>query len=412
MYSVGGKIVSVGNKVPEKRVNSLTFQTRDSVFPDNTISDGSRITFGTSVIQSFSINYGDGTILIIESVNGEMGVSNGSFEGRDGHLPQHTFLDTENNGSLRNITFDFEFITGLTSFVSFYSRLYGAFPVDLGLATSLREITLNRTFELETFPDKISTIKGLKGLAFIGAFKANSRPVKLPNGLFATDLEQLTVTGSFNFEDNISSNLFKINQLSQTLNNLQINSCGVKELPEEIGSLLNLILIDISGDNTEPLENLSELINLRYTPFEKYDDFINSTNLNKVQRIRYDYKGSGVISYENIVNQWVGFKSLFNIELTQELLDRSNNNFDNFTDSFYILCTNQGFLNSSSQEALDTGFPNQFRNIFWGSSSLTQTGNIEAPPQFVQGSNNGNPINQGQKIYVLVNNYGHTVATS
>jgi hypothetical protein len=412
MYSVGGKIVSVGNKVPEKRVNSLTFQTRDSVFPDNTISDGSRITFGTSVIQSFSVNYGDGTILIIESVNGEMGVSNGSFEGRPGHLPQHTFLDTENNGSLRNITFDFEFITGLTSFASVYSRLYGAFPVDLGLATSLRDITLNRTFELETFPDKISTIKGLESLALVGAFKANSNPVKLPDGLFATALEQLIVTGSFDFQDNISSNLFKINQLSQTLNNIQINSCGVKELPEEIGSLLNLILIDISGDNTEPLENLSELINLRYTPFEKYDDFINSTNLNKVRRIRYDYRGSGVISYENIVNQWVGFKSLFNIEQTQNFLDRSNSNFDNFTDSFYTLCTNQGFLNSSSQEAQLNEFPEQFRDIVWGASSLTQTGIIEAPPQFVQGSNNGNPINQGQKIYVLVNNYGHTITTS
>jgi Leucine-rich repeat (LRR) protein len=413
MYSVGSKIVSVENKFPEKRVNSLTFQTRDSVFPDNTIGDGSRITFGTSVIQSLSINYGDGTILIIGSVNGEMGVCNGSAEGRLGHLPQHTFLDTENNGSLRNITFDFEFITGLTSFVSFYSRLYGAFPVDLGLATSLRDITLNRTYELETFPDEISTIKGLESLALIGAFKASSKPVKLPDGLFSTALEKLIVTGSFDFQDNISSNLFKINQLSNTLTSLEISSCGITEIPKEVTQLELLNLINIDGDGVEKLENLSNLSVLRYgPPVSEFNKFFKADNFTGVSLLILNYRGSGINDFSDISLKWSGFKSLKNLQSIFNFLDKLNVNFNRFIDSFYTLCINNGFLDPSSQQAINTNYPEQFRNITWGDGRAIQTGEILEPTGYVQGVNNGSPTNQGQKIYVLVNNYGHTITTA
>jgi hypothetical protein len=117
------------------------------------------------------------------------------------------------------------------------------------------------------------------------------------------------------------------------------------------------------------------------------------------------------LDFSEISNKWAGLKSLKILPLFNDMVS-TDLRFDEFTDQMYDLVIENGFLDTSSQEAQLNEFPEQFRDIVWGDSSLTQTGAVEAPPQFVQGSNNGNPINQGQKIYVLVNNYGHTITTS
>ena len=112
-----------------------------------------------------------------------------------------------------------------------------------------------------------------------------------------------------------------------------------------------------------------------------------------------------------IPQKWTGFKSLKSFTVFQFDI-QSDTSFDIFINTFYELCTTNGFLNPASTQAVNTGFPEQFRDIPWGHSSLTQTGEILEPTGYVQGSSNGTPTNQGEKIYVLVNNYGHTVTTT
>ena len=89
------------------------------------------------------------------------------------------------------------------------------------------------------------------------------------------------------------------------------------------------------------------------------------------------------------------------------------NKYNLFVDKLYILVFENAYLDPSLAPE-DEDYPEQFRDVAWGESggSAIPVGTVEAPTGFIQGSNNGNPTNQGQKIYVLVNNYGHTITTS
>ena len=62
MYSVGGKIVSVGNKFPEFRINTLTFEVTGDRFPSLTSSSLGVFFIGFSSPMSYKINYGDGVV--------------------------------------------------------------------------------------------------------------------------------------------------------------------------------------------------------------------------------------------------------------------------------------------------------------------------------------------------------------
>jgi len=159
---------------------------------------------------------------------------------------------------------------------------------------------------------------------------------------------------------------------------------------------------------------LKKLENLKLGNISRPGGLVNTamlefgSNSNKITTLSLRLRN---VDLFDLSTKWLGLKSLKQIEQFQYLVGDTAR-FDEFINQIYILSTVNGFLNTSSTEAQLEEFPEQFRDIVWGDSSLTQTGTIEAPPQFVQGSNNGNPINQGQKIYVLVNNYGHTITTS
>jgi hypothetical protein len=66
--------------------------------------------------------------------------------------------------------------------------------------------------------------------------------VKIPDGFFNNKLKTLNISASFNLNDVISSNLFKINQLSDTLDTLNMQSCNIQVLPSELSECLLLPL--------------------------------------------------------------------------------------------------------------------------------------------------------------------------
>lgn len=54
-------------------------------------------------------------------------------------------------------------------------------------------------------------------------------------------------------------------------------------------------------------------------------------------------------------------------------------------------------------------YRNRFRNIAWGDGTKALNGSKVAPTGYVQGISNGSPADQGQKAYVLQNQYNHTI---
>ena len=403
MYSVGGKIVSVGNKFPEFRINTLTFEVTGDRFPSLTSSSLGVFFIGFSSPMSYKINYGDG---VVDSFNN---LTNYIVRGNNPE-DAHEYID--GNTSNRFVTFEFEDLTKIDDITIRFANVTGSFPVEVGFIKNLKQLSLRST-NFDSFPTSFFDLRNLNTIILRSALSFSFPAIF--DGIFLNPLQTLTLDSSFDLQDHISSNFFKINQLSETLTFLSIQRCNLTDLPVEIESLKKLTALWALFNNFSKLP--TEVLELPELEILKLGDgAVNDTTM-------LDFRNPNCKNIENLILRisnldfseisikWSGLKSLKILPLFNDMVN-TNVRFDEFIDQMYDLVIQNGFLDTSSTEAQLEEFPEQFRNIVWGASSLTQTGIIEAPPQFVQGSNNGNPINQGQKIYVLVNNYGHTVTTS
>jgi hypothetical protein len=352
---------------------------------------------------SYKINYGDG---VVESFEDLISYSVNRLNPEDAH----EYID--GNTSNRFVTFEFQDLTKIDNITIRFANVTGFFPVEVGFIKNLKQLSLRST-NFDSFPPSFFDLRNLEKVSLRGALSFQFPTIF--DGIFLNPLQTLTIDSSFDLEDHISSNFFKINQLSETLTFLNIQSGNLTDLPTEIESLKKLtdlwaLFNNFSELPTEVLE-LPELENLKLGDGAVNDptmlDFRNP-NCKNIEQLILRMSN---LDFSEISIKWSGLKSLKSMPLFNDMAN-TNVRFDEFTDQMYDLVIQNGFLDTSSTEAQLEEFPEQFRDIVWGDSSLTQTGTIEAPPQFVQGSNNGNPINQGQKIYVLVNNYGHTISTS
>jgi hypothetical protein len=406
MYSVGGKIVSVGNKFPENRINTLTFEASGSTFPNFTKSFSSFI-INFSNPMSFRINYGDG---VVESFTNQ---SLYSIRANQNPGDVHEYID--GNTSNRFVTFEFESLLNIEVIQIDFVSVIGFFPVEVGLIKNLRQLGLRRT-NFDNFPRSFFDLRNLRIIGLDGALSFQFPAIF--DGVFLNPITSLTLDTSFDLRDHISSNFFKINQLSETLTSLSVQRCNLTDLPIEIESLKELdnfrALFNEFTELPKELLQLPKLTRLAIgvnPPRQVINtEMLNFDNPN-CKKIELLTMRISNLDFSEISIKWDGLKSLETVRQFNDMVT-TNARFDEFTDQMYDLVIQNGFLDTSSTEAQLEEFPGQFRDIVWGASSLTQTGAVEAPPQFVQGSNNGNPINQGQKIYVLVNNYGHTITTS
>jgi hypothetical protein len=417
MYSVGGKTVSVENKFPEKRVNTLTFQVQGTEFPKTTSSNDPYFMFGSEIENSFIVNYGDGEsdLLDFEFQSLFNPFFIGHFKGFEftsnklpnNHLLPHSYQDS--NTGPRFVTFDFQDLSKIIVIDIRFCELIGNFPIEIGFSNNLKKISLRGTNLLGGFPESLSNLTLLEEISLSRTFETPL--VKIPDGFFNNKLKTLNISSSFNLNDVISSNLFKINQLSDTLDTLNMSSCNIQVLPSELSECLLLTDLRLRANpikNPEPISNLSNLDRL-YIACDSFENGLFETNnLTKLRTIWIQDLTETLIN--EIPLKWTGFKAL--VKLAQfKTSTRTNPLFQTFIENFYILCTENGFLDPSSTEAQNTGFPEQFRDISWGDGNdwFTVTNPIQAPSGFSQGVSNGTPANNAEKIYVLVENYGHSV---
>jgi hypothetical protein len=419
MYSVGGKIVSVENKFPENKVNTLTFQVQGTQFPDHDLgfnNPNNWAYFDSPTTNSVSVNWGDGVNEVFEfgsfrqnyriawTGNGESEISRfpqGTLAGR------HVYED--GNQGLRTITFTFRDLSKIEALHFNYTRLYGNFPKEIGQAKLLNEFEITNSKFITSLPESLIKNTNIKSFIFNRSF---SEPLdKIPAGIFGNKVVQIGADNSFNLSDNISSNLFRIGELSETLETLEFYNCQINYLPDSFSLCQKLAYLRLDSnfiknpEVLEPLFNLSYLtINVEY--FE--NGLFETTNLKKIRFLGSKYLTENLIS--EIPLKWTGLKSLINFVRFQYVV-RDNIVFQAFIENFYTLCTENGFLDPSSTEAQNTGFPEQFRDISWGDGNdwFTVTNPIQAPSGFSLGISNGTPANNAEKIYVLVENYGHTV---
>ena len=421
MYSVGNKIVTVGNKFPERRVNTINFIVDGEKFPNpTTIIDQRNFFYFESIgPETVIVNWGDGEIdsytFGTDNTGGGYrigwtadGSSTDRGLGGNSLAPVHIYSD--GNTGQRNISFEFSSISNI-SILDVENISLFSFPEELSLSKNLNSIKLEGVENIPFLPKSLEKNVSLKKLKLVNAFP-QALDV-LPNSFFVSQLEELNVSGSFNLSDNISSNFFKINQIKDTLIRFEAGNCNIQSLPESFKELINLDKLNIRGtDEINNPELVEPLVLLRYLAIGLDDQVQNLPDFGNHNKLRTLFIGPlNPVLINQIPQKYIGLvsiKTFFNVLKTSVIND---DNFDLFINSIYELVTVNAYLDPSTAGSQEE-YPNKFRDVTYGDPELTQSGNIEAPPQFVQGSNNGNPINQGQKIYVLVNNYGHTVTTS
>jgi hypothetical protein len=423
MYSVGGKIISVENKFPEKRVNTLTFQVQGTQFPDNAIVNindtRNYVYFDSFDPNSVTADWGDGEVETFDfgtdgsanpyrvgwKANGQP-TTNNTLIG-DSLAGRHVYQD--GNSGLRTITFTFRNLSKIRSVVFSFSKLYGQFPIEVGAALNLNLIELRSTLFLTEIPTTLSSIKNIETFIFNKTFLEKLE--KIPDGVFENKVINLNATGSFDLSDSIFSNFFKINNLSDTLQVLALEDCSIELLPRSLSECLLLFDLRITENfikNPQVLETLLNLERLYVNAGFFEDGLFETINLKKLRS--FIIRDMSIDLINEIPLKWTGLKALssfvvFSWAITTNLL------FQSFIENFYTLCTENGFLDPSSTEAQNTGFPEQFRDISWGDGDdwFTVENSVQAPSGFSQGISNGTPANNAEKIYVLVENYGHTV---
>jgi hypothetical protein len=416
IYSVEGRVVKVDDRFFEKKVKSLTYQYQGNLFPQSYYNipnagdnNGNEIIlFRSTKPNNLTVNYGDGN-----SVTKEFTPSGSTFicgltintENHPYAIPQHVYNDGFTG--LRNITFEFLDPDYIIEIKFRFVQLFGSLPVDTIYFKNLSDLTYSFASNIVTvpdsFPEKIQNFR----LSTALVNKLNS----LPDTLFLTEMQDLNLTASYDLSDNISSNFFKINILKDTLTNLSLQSCLIGLLPQ---SLSECVLIDdlrLLGNpikNPEVLESLFNLDRL-YIDCDSFENGLFETTL--LTGLRFFYVGNLTESLINeIPLKWTGLKALSNFVIFGNVV-KTNIIFQAFIENFYTLCTENGFLDPSSTEAQNTGFPEQFRDISWGDGNdwFTLSDPIQAPSGFSLGISNGTPANNAEKIYVLIENYGHTV---
>lgn len=413
IYTSEGKVLNIlrGSEylVLNRVVRSLTYQVMGNGFPRSQRGENVDSYLGSEFIEfqstkqnTITVNYGDGTVISKEFAKSGAYYTMGYRANEmvnDRTLPIHTF--TDGYIGLRNITFTFSNPDALYHIRVYSMVLRGSLPKEVNYFKNMSYISYAGLSYIEHIPD--SYPKKLTTFQIDNIFI--TRMDKIPDALFETQLVHLALSYAFNLSDVISSNFFKIGQLKDTLVTAYFVSAMVDEIPESLLECYKLSHLYMNGNIHKKIPDFSgmNLSALHTGSGALVDVSIPYWDLKSLRDLVFTYPKA---NFADIVTSWRG---LFSLRSITGSYTNDDDVFNQFIDAFYELCTSNGSIVSGGGEA---PYPNRFRNISWGSGSRSFIGVKQAPVNFTQGISNGKPTNQGEKAYVLQNQYNHTITHS
>ena len=408
IYTSENKVLAYNGQILTFKINSLSFEVIGAQFPEwVTYNSNSGFRFSATVPQKVQVNWGDGNV-----TTHEMKLRGGLYEiawtqndeynsNADANTLQPTYVYQDSNTDSRIITFSFEDITKLVEFNDAYIRIWNAFPNDIVHVVNLEELRLNTTGGITSFPENLTALGQLKELQLsrigVGMFD------KIPDSFFELPIEGFVANNTFNLEDPISSNLFKVNQWKNTLKRLSLDSSRITDLDDTFSELTGLetLYLDINRFTIFPVQalNLPNLVALRIGFLASvqnisFPDFIGLTNLETIR-----FRGQMILS--EIPTKWFPLENLKTIEQVHLMTQNTTVRNDEFISYFYQLITENASITPSAN--------NKFRNMAWGVSAFQFTGAKVAPDGYVQGVSNGDANTPGKQVYVMQNQFGHTI---
>jgi len=339
--------------------------------------------------QKLTIGWGDGTFSEKNLSVANNDIARNEHEYTDG-LDEHT------------VVFTFEKPKQIESINTVNVNVGEIIPEDIKKFTSLRSLIFRVESGIKSFPEDLSSLNLLDTLQI-----ENAELPKIDSSLFSLPLKNLSFLGSIDFST--SEALESLSRLPEFvfLESLNFTSTSLTEFPLSFINRNLLKELFIGGDNsftTLPQNIPTSLENLELTnKSPKLTSYVNFDRL--VNLISVDF--TNTFDNQNLlIGDEISFlhklkKVTHKATNTQIQTDSVINNWFNFIVTRVFASIEEGSGNDKFRDM--NFFLIQTANLF-----NLPSGNYQAPNGFQKNVSNGTPANELEKIYCLVENYGHT----
>jgi hypothetical protein len=414
IYKIGNNYARIGGKCLSGGKVILGFETKGAGFPLSYPYSSThpsyrtgRMIIDSSTPNKITVSYGDGTTVVQDfgphSDYYRVRIADINAPDNGGTLiPYHEY--TDGNTDSRIVSMSFQRAETVYMIETHVMDLYGVFPANIDKLTSLKTLALNHTREISAFPVSIanSKIKTLR-LVNIGSALNSGIPLEFLN----IPLQDFRISGSVDFSDAEISNFSKINRMKETLTTLHIAYTKITTLPITFTELYKLSFLDISTNNyLEPpseINSLTALLTLVAgggygfnNTITGWGDLSSLTEMRHLSMILAQYLDTNVPAY--LVNMPLMYR--LSVYGSYKTVERS----DAFTNSMYDLVVANAPIVGTASDVL-RGITVDGSNGAY--ENAKPSGTYQQPAGYEQGVSNGTPASPMEKIWVMVNQYGH-----
>lgn len=325
-----------------------------------------------------------------------------------GNGQSHTYGVGYESGVEKTITITIPDKTNVRRFsISGATSSGGSVPVNISTLENLEELLIG-TNNYTSIPASILDLENLTELSFINAFNAgnplfDAYPINLiykADGVTPKPIDYLNYT-ILNFGDGSTVEFDRVVDLAPTLKTLFLGN--LDGLPANFADLINLENLTVSTDLAQLPSIINSVTSLKVLELGSGSNVTNFDNLPALTNlIELDlFNQQGILRTDLPTTNFVNYTKLKTLNLFD---DYNGTRADTFMDDMYSLVTANSTIGGTSANPF-YGMSIDFR------SNGVLTGTYQAPSGFSLGVSNGTPASQQEKLYVLVNNYGHTWTT-
>ena len=410
-FTMNGKAVMLNEKFVEYNNGALSLYVRGDHFPYSNYEPPNPSTqnYNNSYFLALSsesntatVDYGDGNVVNYTFKSNQLLFTASTITENTTTQSRHNYANTIEGDRLIRIRFGKP--DKIYSIKTQYVSLYGEFPSEVSNLKSLSEIVVNQS-NLTKIPVSMASLPSLKKLTLSAIGTAISN--RIPDEFLSLKLENFICAASVNFSDVNASNLvnFLNSQNATTLKYLKIDSCNMTSMPDEITNLAVLEEFHFGSLNLfermpgqinslTSLKFLNPAAGITVAPYFKYWSSVE--NLINLTTISCGFASN----LETYLPE--GLKSCTKLKvLTIMGTYDTKVRIDEFINNFYDF-----ILANASKSGANT-LP--FRGITLDCRGGSSTGTFQQPAGYISGSSDGAPITPRERLWLLVNQYGHTI---
>jgi len=346
--------------------------------------------FTSLIVQTVQVSWGDGSFDTLDFDIGINRIDRNAHEYTDG-LDEHT------------IVLNFEKPKSITNITSINVDVGNVISDDLKKFTGLQSINFRAKANIEQFPSDLSSLTNLIELEV-----ADSNFTKLDDSLFSLPLRKLSFVNSIDFSETAASESLERLAEFVFLEELDFSGTKLTEFPVNFINRNRLVTLFIGRDNlftTLPINIPTSITSLNLegknpslTSYENFDRLVNLVTLKLDE------------TFDN-VNLAIG-DELASCELLKTI-EYKRQSIDTVANTNAIVNNLFDFIVTRGYGNITTGGSDKFRDMsismsIGANANNRPSGTYQAPTGFSKNVSNGTPANELEKVYCLVENYGHT----